>query len=517
MTGSVSDKEKKRASTFVGKDEMNLAEFPFATLGRRDSRKELRCQGSVIGPDGQRHHFEWIAEAGATQGLPTEFGERVFIALIAVTAKQDFQSRKVEFSVYQVLQILGLTFGRNNYLLVKRALRQLKGLTIYSERAFLEHASKERLVISEGFNLIDTYRLRYRETSTHAREDQSAPAYIIWGELIWQSFQTGYIKHLDLDFFYSLESAVSRRLYRFLDKQMKHDKEKYPGKLEIDIFELSSRLGMARYPKPSLVKQKLQPGFDELIARGFLANVEVYKRKAKNGKQYTRVRFTKPDGIQPPVDEQRPEVVALIKRGLTQTKAQNLIKNLPSDFEHRLEYFDWKVASDQPPNDPPGWLVWLLETEEYRTPSTFKTRAQHEEEVAAQNRIQEAVSARKQHEKQQADDQLQKQKNARQNRLDELREQYQTSKNDEVLWRKIKGQIDSRIRGATHLNDPFDESILLGITGDQAYIALVDGEAQNLIEKKYKLLVRQLFKNFIKQDIEPQFISLENDNTAISQ
>ncbi len=265
-----------------GKDEMNLAEFPFATLARRDNRDTIVYEGWVV-EKGKRHHQKWVVSGSAAVGLPTEFGERVLMALLAVTAEQGFRSKKVTFSVYQLLKIMGLAAVKREYGYVERALKQLTGLTIYSEGAFWDKAKQKRVNTVKAFHLIESLWLRYLENDEEVIEEEGAPGYIVWSEMIWNSIKTGYIKNLDITFFYGLQSSISRRLYRFLDKRMYHQ-----TRYEIDIFELANRLGMARYPKPSHLKRKLQPAFDELVEQAFLASVRVYKK----GK-YTRVQFVK--------------------------------------------------------------------------------------------------------------------------------------------------------------------------------------------------------------------------------
>jgi hypothetical protein len=80
-----------------------------------------------------------------------------------------------------------------------------------------------------------------------------------------------------------LSRPVSKALHRFLDKQMWYRKQ-----FEIDIFTLASLLGLPPYKYPSKVLEKLQPGIDELIEKGFLKKATV----KKVGK-YTRLVFTK--------------------------------------------------------------------------------------------------------------------------------------------------------------------------------------------------------------------------------
>ncbi len=156
-------------------------------------------------------------------------------------------------------------------------------MTIKSEQAFWDNDDRERITTAEAFHIIDRYWLRYREKNERIREKESVPGFIVWGEVIWHSFQANYIKNLDLQFFYNLKGPIARRLYRFLDKRMQYQQE-----YQIDIFDLAGRLGMADYAYPAWIKRKLQPAFDELIAKGFLKSAKAIKHK-----RYTRIRFIK--------------------------------------------------------------------------------------------------------------------------------------------------------------------------------------------------------------------------------
>ena len=58
------------ASTDRGRDEMNLVEFPFATLSRRATLGSIRCERWITDPQGQRHRQLWTVQGGAPQGCP---------------------------------------------------------------------------------------------------------------------------------------------------------------------------------------------------------------------------------------------------------------------------------------------------------------------------------------------------------------------------------------------------------------------------------------------------------------
>lgn len=275
--------EKQRNATDplkpqIGKDEMNLCELPIARLGRRDTRDVIEFMGEVV-KDGQTITQEWIVSGTARVGLPTEFAERVLVALISLAAAEGFQNKKTMFTIYEILKLMGLEISGFHYQEVTLALKRLHGVTITSQNSWWDNEKKKYCTISEGFGLIDRYWIKRVSDKT----SETGGGYVIWNDWLWESFQAGYIKNIDTRFYYALEHTLARRLYRFLDKRMH-----YQNSYQIDIFALAARLGMADYQYPSKVKEKLQPAFDELIARNYLRQAEIIKV----GK-FTRVRFAR--------------------------------------------------------------------------------------------------------------------------------------------------------------------------------------------------------------------------------
>jgi hypothetical protein len=266
----------------MGKDEMNLVEFPFATLGSKDPRDHIVYEGWGV-ENGERQHRKWVASSSVVAGLPTEYGERVFIALLAITHQQGFQSRKVSFSVYRALKIMRVTTSKRDYQNFVKALEQLTGLTIHSENAFWDKGRQKRITTKTAFHLIEKFWIRYQEADEAIMEEEGIPGYIIWGEIIWNSLRDGYIKNLDLDFFYGLCRPLTRRLYRFLDRRMYTPKSYY----EFDLYDLAKKMGMnlENSRKPADVRNKLKPALQELVEREFLkkfvfpnsTRVRVYK------------------------------------------------------------------------------------------------------------------------------------------------------------------------------------------------------------------------------------------------
>ena len=286
--------QAKPQSHLVGKDEMNLAEFPLTRLGTRDKRDVLTYEGWMMDARKGAIRQKWTVRGAAGLGLPNEFGDRVMLALMALTFEQGLVTPKVEFSRYNLLKIIGIQgMGSSEYALLEKTLLQMAGMTIESEQAFYDKTRDKRLSTKKAFHLLEKLWLRKQEAEEYdavGESTESANGFVVWGREFWDSLRSGYIKNLDLDFYYGLSTPLARRLYRFLDKRMHHKRV-----IEIDIFDLSSRLGQVPYRRPSEAFRKMKPSIDELITQNYLATVELVKHNT-----YTRIRFnrTKPEAFQ---------------------------------------------------------------------------------------------------------------------------------------------------------------------------------------------------------------------------
>jgi hypothetical protein len=270
-----------------GKDEMNLAVLPIAKLGRADRRDLIEYYGTFT-VDRKQQEMVWTVRGAAGLGLPGELGERVLVALFYIGAQDGFKTRRLEFSTYQILRILGLSDGSGNYRGVERAIAQLHGITVTSDLAWIQKeddGKMRRARVSKGFHLIEDYTLWNLEDSKEKK------SHIIWGKHIWQNIKAGYIKPLDIDFYYDLKNPLSRRLYRFLDKMTNYR----PAKpYVIDIFALANKLGMVPNEYPSYIKRLLKKAADELVERGWLTSYEF----VKSG-NFHRVRFYRTERSEP--------------------------------------------------------------------------------------------------------------------------------------------------------------------------------------------------------------------------
>jgi hypothetical protein len=252
-----------------GKEEMNLVDFPFATLNHKDSRAYIECVTWHSDAQKGRYQQKWIVAGNSVLGLPHEIADQAVIALILIWHEQGAQ-RAFSPTLYRILKILKLPDTKHYYDLLKKTLLQLDGLRFRSERAFWDNQKRQHVSI-QSFGLFDSMRLTFWIDGDSFGEPEGKN-YIEWSTPLWNSLKEGYLKAIDLSFYLGLNRPLTRRLYRFLDKQLR-----YRRTFEIDIFALASRLGMQSYAFPSKVQEKLKPAIDELMESKFLASAEFRK------------------------------------------------------------------------------------------------------------------------------------------------------------------------------------------------------------------------------------------------
>lgn len=253
----------------ISRDEMNLAEFPLAMLSTRGNPKikTLEFRDVVKGKNGELLNRDWIITGADKFGLPTASDDEVLLGLLKLTVDDGMVNRKVFFTRYELLRILRWTTEGRSYTRLQRALDRLSGVRIKASNAFYDNQSK--LYNTKNFGIVDAYEIN------DAREPDAKSSFFIWSEVLFGSFQAGFIKKLDLDFYLDLQSAVSKRLYRYLDKHFW-----YKSKVQVNLFTLAhEKIGISRnYRFASSLRQQLDPAVEELTKLGFLSKVEYVGR-----------------------------------------------------------------------------------------------------------------------------------------------------------------------------------------------------------------------------------------------
>jgi len=356
-------------------DELNLAEFPLAAISGRflDGTKTVVLEDTVFDRELNRHLPRRLTLSGSDRyGLPTSKDDDVLLACIQLSRLNDFSSREVSFSRYEILRLLGWADETRNYDRVATSLRRWKGLSIFSDRAFYDHEQKSW--VNRDFGVFDNLVIYRREVI----QGKAAPgcSRFVWNEVLFRSFQSGYLKQLDWNLYCKLTSPVAKRLYRFLDKRFYHS-----NRVEIDLLELGLRkVRLSGNYNSAQLKRTLQKGIEELERLWDLKQrspeerfrkdglgkwIAIFERKAKRSRITVESIISNVATIAPsnPVPNSQSNLQELerqlVKRGIGPASAEELSLSQPATrIREMLELYDWYNSRGQPRG--PGFLVQSL-------------------------------------------------------------------------------------------------------------------------------------------------------------
>ena len=373
---------RRRVSDYrQGRDELNLAEFPLAAISNRflDGTKTVVFSEQVWDDEKKMHVPRSLTVSGSDRyGLPTAKDDDVLLACVQLSSIGDFHSREVQFSRYELLKLLRWKDETKNYRRLATSLRRWKGVTVYSDRAFYDHARKSW--VNRDFGIFDNVYLYEREE----REGISAPAssWLVWNEVIFESFSAGYLKRLDWDLYCRLEDPVAKRLYRFLDKRFYHRDELvfYLEELAINKVRISPNYDTAQ------MKRALTTGIRELEDLWELQSLDPEKRfrRVSRGKwEVVFVRKAKPKRASAP--EPAGLERELITRNVSREVARELAAANPQDkIQSMIELFDWHNTRGE--KKGPGFLVAAIKDPSgYVLPTGFQTQADKARQKQSEN------------------------------------------------------------------------------------------------------------------------------------
>lgn len=270
---------------FLGKDEMNLAEYPFSLLTHRTPShlKTYTFTQQIVDGNGKTISQTWSILGSDKYGLPTPYDDDVILALLYCYKDQNFQGRKIHFTLYKLCHLMQKTPSKREYDRIRESLNRLTSTTIAALNCFYDNDAKAW--VSETFHLFDRHRL-YQERKGRAL---SLPlSFIEMGDVFYRSVViANYIKNLDLETYYSLSLPTTKRLFRYLDKN-RYNKSRY----EESLMKMARKLPLS-YDYPSQVKQKLIRAHDELLKIGYLSNVTYsHSKRGENKVIYNFVNQT---------------------------------------------------------------------------------------------------------------------------------------------------------------------------------------------------------------------------------
>ena len=408
--------EPETVEPIEGRDEMNLIELPFSLVSYRNTNKLKTIESRWPGKDekGNPKEFYKIVTGSDWWGLPTFQAEEVLIAALELTYRQNFESRKVRTTKYELLSLMNWPRAGGHYRrLLTDTFAQLRGVTIATNH-FWDNGKKRFAEVV--FGIIDDVRF-YDDEQKRRRQDNGQLllplGYFNWNETFWNSMQAGYIKRLDTATYFSLKSNLTRRFYRYADKHL------HNGGVEIDLFRLAlDKLVMVgNYKYPSEVIRKIQPAIDELnrrklakikvieskTASGYKVSVQPVKRLQNNAKvqggeadQEADVRPAETGlSVNPEPSAAYQNLSAkLVGYGVTRRTAEKLVRKDLGQVARHLEVFEW-ITQNQPEriiDNKAGFLVKMIR-ENWSAPEGFISKEEEEDECLRSARVQQELAA----------------------------------------------------------------------------------------------------------------------------
>lgn len=247
----------------LGRDELNLAEFPIGLLSERvpSGMKTLEFEGQ---------HGKLTVRGAEGLGLPTARDTDVIIGLLQITkTHSNFTDETTPFTPHALLTMMGWPNQGHSYKRLRESLHRWMGTTLFYQGAWYDNSLRCR--IDASMHILDNVVMFDGDVrrTLRARQQALPLSSFTWGKRFFQSCQDGNLKRLDVGIYFGLRSAVTKQVYRHLDKRfyIKPD-------WTFDLREFGfGQIGLSRNYSDAKLKEKLKPAIEELKAIGFLKSV----------------------------------------------------------------------------------------------------------------------------------------------------------------------------------------------------------------------------------------------------
>ena len=276
----------------TGRDELNLIDFPIATLQHQqpldaDGKRldELVCVVHAYDADLKKTVPRKLTRRTSSKhGFPTPLEDEVLIALLSLTRiKNDFTAPRVAFRHAELFELMGWPGNGSSSRRLQIALDRLTGLTLKYENSWTTESGAFKKEFTTG--ILESYSFT-RQTRGRRNSDADR-SWVQWASEVFADIQRGNVKELDTSEFYGLKLPVSRRMYRFLDRQLSSTPH-----FEMELTTFASHLGISELKHVGKIKERLASGLRELEALDeFLEPCESRERYRKHGPGQWRIVF----------------------------------------------------------------------------------------------------------------------------------------------------------------------------------------------------------------------------------
>lgn len=368
-----------------GRDEMNFAEFPMGLISNRagGNAKTIYFKDEIYDKTSKQIIARKVTITGSDLfGLPTALDQDVLMVMIQLTALQNFTTRKIYFTRYQMIQLLLWPDNGGSYKRIKESLSRWMSVSFLYDKAWRSTKSWK----DEGFHVIEGYSLERSSAADNPGEEAgttTTSCSFTWSEQVFNSFTIGNVKALDFNKFIKLDSAIAKRLYRFLDKRF-YRLSKLRFGLELLALE---HVGLSRNSTIAEIKRQLYGSINELENVGFLNRLpkeEVFRKEGGIWFVYFEKKVQDElGGVDEPANPVQadlnleeppplsPLAVKLMHFGVSEKKVVSLLSKFPEKhiadkikaFQLHIEKRDRSVIKN-----PAGYIIKSIEENFTSTP-----------------------------------------------------------------------------------------------------------------------------------------------------
>ncbi len=260
-----------------GRDEMNMVEFPFGPITAGEA-KTFEVEHPVYDRHLKREVKRKLLITGSEGfGLPKPIDDQVLIGMKALTYENRFATKKVEFSRYRLCRTIGWPADGRAYRRLEESLIRIAGTTLIFKDSWWDKGELEWM--SMTFHLIENVKICSRDRFDRGRMKNKQASHqlcsFVWNDVIWKSFQDGFIKSIDMKMFRKISGGRRRevplRLYRVLDKRLYNSHV-----ARFDLRKLCiGTLGLSQSYCPSEMIRVLERAASWLIECGFICEMEI--------------------------------------------------------------------------------------------------------------------------------------------------------------------------------------------------------------------------------------------------
>ncbi len=374
---SADDLKKRLANLRSGRDEMNLCELPFATLSERsDGRNILRFQIEDYDAEiGQVVERTLTVKGDPEFGLPTEKDEEIYLGLLKYSSDYNgFSDAEVHLSRSALFELMGWPKSDWAYARLTKGMHRLAGVRLNYQNFWRDNRNKQWR--DQGaFAILDSFEFRDSRTVGSSASFAEYSSRFRWGAVLFQSFDSGYLKRIDYGLARSL-SATARRLYRYLDKHF-HPPNK--SRITIDLARLAyQHIGVSPGVELDKVRKRhIAPAAEELEDAGYLRKAAPERFvKVRRGVWNAVFELAEAKNASAPAPDgkTRALIEALSQRGLSTASSLSIVGSYSREaVEQAIRAMDEQLRVGSGIRAPERWLKAAL-TKGYQ-PSAAVERA----------------------------------------------------------------------------------------------------------------------------------------------